>query len=184
MTVHVSRRPIIWIAAAAAALAGAGFITRLTGDSVTASPDGPIVVSVSGPMPELSGTALQGSTIDPATYRGRPVVVNFWATWCGPCRREQPTLAAADRAAGSDGPVFIGVLYRDNAAAGRAFVDEYHVPYPSLRDPSGSLAYRFDLVGMPSTIFVDANGRMRYRVTGALDAATLREFIAKISRPA
>ena len=175
------RRPFIWIAAAAAALVAVGAITTLSGDRETTSPDGPIVATVSGPMPALSGTTLQGATVDPATYRGRPVVVNFWATWCGPCRREQPTLAAAERAAGADGPVFIGVLYRDNAAAGRAFIDRYHVPYPSLRDPSGSLAYRFDLLGMPSTIFIDASGQMRYRVTGALDAATLRDLIARIS---
>jgi len=183
MTLDV-RRPIVWIAAAAAALVAAGVIASVSGDSVTTSPDGPIVVAVSGPMPTLSGTALRGATVNPAAYRGRPVVVNFWATWCGPCRREQPTLAAAERDEGPDGPVFIGVLYRDNAAAGRAFAETYRVPYPSLQDPSGSLAYRFDLLGMPSTIFVDASGQMRYRVTGALDSATLRELLAKISAPA
>jgi cytochrome c biogenesis protein CcmG/thiol:disulfide interchange protein DsbE len=174
----------VWIAAGVAALLAVGVITTLSGDSVTTTPDGPIVASVSGPMPALSGTALQGATVDPATYRGRPVVVNFWATWCGPCRREQPTLADAERSAGPNGPVFIGVLYRDNAAAGRAFIDRYRVPYPSLEDRSGSLAYRFDLLGMPSTIFVDASGQMRYRVTGALDASTLRDLIARISAPA
>ncbi|MFB3739187.1 MAG: TlpA family protein disulfide reductase [Candidatus Velamenicoccus archaeovorus] len=153
--------------------------TGCTGDVQDAV--GTAVVEVSGAMPTLSGTTLQGSELSPADYRGRVVVVNFWATWCGPCRREQPVLSAAQEEAGPDGPVFLGVNYRDDPAAARAYLEEFDVAYPSMPDRSGALAYRFGVPGLPSTIFVDAAGRMRYRVVGALTASELSDLLGRLT---
>jgi thiol-disulfide isomerase/thioredoxin len=168
------RRALLLPAVLAAVALASGCASSARVDSVS-------VTQVSGRMPPLSGEALDGGRVDPDVYAGRPLVVNFWATWCGPCRREQPALSSVQRSSGPDGPVFVGIDFRDDAAAARAYLSEFGVSYPSLQDASGSLAYRFDVPYLPATIFVDASGQMRYRAVGALDRRRLEELIAKIS---
>lgn len=164
--------------AVALALVAALLLTACS-SGAAAGPGG--IVEVSGPMPELRGRTLQGGVLEPSDYAGRVVVVNFWATWCGPCRREQPELTTVQAEQGRDGAFFIGVNFRDDAAAARAYLEEFQVPYPSLSDPSGAIAHRFGVPYLPATIVVDASGAMRFRAVGALDAPTLRDLIARAS---
>lgn len=147
--------------------------------SPSAVRSGLAVQEVSGAAPELAGETLTGGMLDRDDLDGRVVVVNFWATWCGPCRREQPVLSAVEAEQGPDGARFVGVNTRDDPAAARAYLEEFDVAYPSLEDPSGILNYRFGVLGWPTTIVIDADGQLRFRVTGEIDAPTLLDLIAR-----
>lgn len=158
----------------------------LTACSGSASPagGGAAVTEISGPMPSsLAGETLRGVRLDPADLEGKIVVVNFWATWCGPCRREQPALSDVyeRRKDGTPPVAFVGVNYRDDAAAARAYLEEFEVEYPSLSDPAGSLAYDFGVPFLPSTIVIDSTARMRYRAVGEVDADQLEELIDRVA---
>jgi cytochrome c biogenesis protein CcmG/thiol:disulfide interchange protein DsbE len=159
-------------------------ILVLAACSADAVPQHPAVEHISGAAPLLEGETLTGDTLAPSDYAGRVLVVNLWATWCGPCEREQPILSAAHADAGPDGPFFLGIDERDDPGVALEWIDEYDVGYPSLSDPSGYLAYRFGVPFLPATIIVDADGRLRYRVVGEIDRATLDRLVEEASSPA
>jgi thiol-disulfide isomerase/thioredoxin len=143
--------------------------------------NGPAVEEVSGTMPRLAGSTLTGDALGPQDYAGRVLVVNFWATSCVPCRRELPVLSAAHTAAGEDGPFVVGVNFREGTSIASGYLDELRVTFPSLRDPDGSLAYRFGVPFLPTTFLIDPDGRLRYRITGEVDVEILDELVAEIS---
>jgi thiol-disulfide isomerase/thioredoxin len=104
-----------------------------------------------------------------ADLRGRIVIVNFWASWCGPCRIEQPDLNAAWALLPADEVVLIGVNIEDTEANALAHLNEFGVPYVSLFDPVNALAGRFEGIGartIPSTVFLDREGRVAARLLG------------------
>lgn len=114
------------------------------------------------PAPTLSGTALDGSPIDLAAYRGRPVIVNFWASWCTPCRAEFPLFAERLASLGpSDGLVILGVLYRDEPALAQRFLDDVAAAWPTVTDSDGSIAAAYRVVAPPQTYFIDKEGVLR-----------------------
>lgn len=99
--------------------------------------------------------------------RGTPVVVNVWASWCGPCREEAPLLAAANETYG-DRVRFIGVDILDERGSARDFMREYGWTYPSVFDPSGAIRDGLGLLGQPVTLFYDASGELVDTWTGPL----------------
>jgi thiol-disulfide isomerase/thioredoxin len=121
-------------------------------------------------LPVLDAAGADGVTeLSLADLRGRIVVVNFWASWCGPCRIEQPDLNAAWALLPVDDVAFVGVAIEDTAVNAIAHLDEFAVPYPSLFDPVNALAGRFAGIGartIPSTVFLDREGRVAARVLG------------------
>ena len=137
------------------------------------------VVELSGRMPRLEGAALEGSPVTPDLYRGKVVVVNFWASWCGPCRREQPGLQRLSEE--YDGRVqFVGVNHTDGAPQAKEYAREFGVTYPSLFDPAGRVAYDFEIPYLPATVLADGSGELRYRLLGAQPEDEVRGYLEEL----
>jgi cytochrome c biogenesis protein CcmG/thiol:disulfide interchange protein DsbE len=111
--------------------------------------------------------------------RGTPVVVNLWASWCEPCQREMPMLAAATEA--HRDVQFLGVDTLDAREGAEEFIAEFGVPFPSLFDPDGVIRTDLDSFGLPVTVFFDAEGNQVGKVDGELSQATLDEHLAAIA---
>ena len=116
-----------------------------------------------------------------AGLRGVPVVVNVWASWCGPCREEAPLLASADRTYG-DRVQFIGVDILDERGSARDFMREFGWTYPSVYDPSGAIRDGLGLLGQPVTLFYDASGELVTTWTGPLTQEALDANLDAILR--
>jgi thiol-disulfide isomerase/thioredoxin len=130
-------------------------------------------------VPAFSGEELKGGApISSSELAGKVGVVNFWGTWCGPCRREQPMLQALSKDYGST-VQFLGInARRDQKAAALAYLDEFNVTYPSIYNPDSSIAYQFKVRFMPATFVIDKQGRIAAEVIGALRSeADLRALI-------
>jgi cytochrome c biogenesis protein CcmG, thiol:disulfide interchange protein DsbE len=107
-------------------------------------------------LPRLSG----GGTLDLASYRGKAVVLNFWASWCVPCKQEAPELEAAWRRWRSRGVVFIGIDAQDFYGDAREFAKKHGLTYPLAHDGPGKVVGAYGVVGFPETFFVDRRGRI------------------------
>ena len=110
---------------------------------------------------------------------GTPVVVNIWASWCGPCRLEAPLLAAAARADG-DRVQFLGVDILDTRDAATGFEEEFHIPYPSVFDPTGDIRDALGFLGQPDTIFFSGDGSRVATWSGPLDQKILTTNISSL----
>ncbi len=133
-------------------------------------------------FPKLEGSTLDGGKITQADYRGKVMLVNAWASWCNPCRREMPALQRLHQRFGAR-VYFLGVNERDNHASAVAFVRHLGVTYPSIEDPAGAWADDFGWVGLPDTYLVDRAGTIRYRIAGLIDEREVAGLLEKMLGP-
>ena len=118
------------------------------------------------PAPSFSLQTLDGDPFSLAAFNGKPVVVNFWSTWCQPCKIEHPILLNASETYGPLGVQFVAVLYQDDASKARAYLNRAGSRWPTLEDPGGRTAIAYGVAGVPETFFIDANGTIIRKVSG------------------
>jgi peroxiredoxin len=135
--------------------------------------------------PDFSSTTLTGTPVHFSSYRGKVVVVNFWGSWCPPCRAEAPTLAVVAEQYQPAGVTFLGVDERDTTASAEAFARNFGITYPSLNDPSQEIALDFTAVvpleGTPTTLVIDRTGHIAGAVFGGVTYPELAAILAKVS---
>jgi cytochrome c biogenesis protein CcmG/thiol:disulfide interchange protein DsbE len=133
------------------------------------------------PMPTFSLVTLDGRTISASELRGKPVLLNFWASWCVPaCVEEHGVMLDAARTYGSSLQI-VGVLYQDTPDGARSFGARYGEPsWPTLLDPSGGLALDFGVTGPPESYFIDGQGIVRYKQFGPLTRVVIADQVGRL----
>lgn len=156
---------------------------RLTSSALSTSAGGMFTRKPGRPAYPFTVSDLRNpsATVSLARFRGHPVVVNFWASWCTPCRKEMPALqAAARRTAGLVD--FVGIDTNDQRSAALAFLQKTGVRYPVGFDPNAALATRYGVYGLPTTFFVSATGRVLGEQIGALSEPRLLHLLGRVFR--
>jgi cytochrome c biogenesis protein CcmG/thiol:disulfide interchange protein DsbE len=133
--------------------------------------------------PDYTLKTLDGSTLTLSKLRGQPVLINFWASWCEPCRAEMPEIVRAYEAYKADGLVVLAInmTFEDSLPEAQAFVKEFHMPFPVLLDDTGAVArdaYRLPV--LPMSFFVDRKGVIVHRQIGAMNGKQLDTFVGEI----
>lgn len=134
-----------------------------------------------GEAPPFVFTTFEGEEISLEDLRGKGVVLNFWASWCDPCRAEAALLEATWRQEKENGIVFIGLDYLDQEPAAKAYLAEYDVTYPNGPDLQSQAARRYGIKGVPETFFIDPEGKIAHMVIGPIvNEAQFAEALDKI----
>jgi peroxiredoxin len=117
---------------------------------------------------DFSLASLDGNKkVELKDFRGKPLVINFWSSWCGPCREEMPFLQKSWSEYKDKGVTFLGIDVLDEENSAKAFINVYGISYPNLKDPSGEIANAYGVIALPVTFFIDKEGKIIRRNYGA-----------------
>ena len=175
------------VVAAVIAAAAAGIVKIADTNGAGLPAVGQVIPAAQRPVaPDISGTTLTGGHLDTRSWRGHVIVVNFWGSWCVPCRDEAPALARVARDTQFLGVRFLGIDIREDPSAGLAFERNFSIPYPSVSDPDDMIAARFGTAApqaTPSTYVIDAKGRIAWAWFGATTYGQLDLAVTETAAP-
>jgi cytochrome c biogenesis protein CcmG, thiol:disulfide interchange protein DsbE len=140
----------------------------------------PSAVTIGDPAPSFALADLDGRSVRLSDFAGRPVVVNFWASWCGPCVEEFPLLKQVEAQHAADGLAVIGIVYQDRSEAARAFMQRMGADWTAAMDPGDSVATRYGIFAPPETFFIGRDGIVAGHQVGQFSRASLERQIAAI----
>jgi thiol-disulfide isomerase/thioredoxin len=188
------RRAVVSLAAVGAVLLAVGLTTAFTGgggppagEAYVDGNSGAVLYDAGHRplLPDFSGKTLAGAPLAFSAYRGKVVVLNFWGSWCSPCRSEGPTLAALSARYSRAGVSFIGVDVEDTPVNAEAFEQSFGITYPSLNDPGQSVAQvigsAVPISGTPQTLVVDQAGHVAGAIFGAATYSVLNTMLSKVA---
>lgn len=160
-----------WLAAGFAAV----LVVAALGYGLLAQPGSQLAPG--SPVPDFQLSALDGTPMILAAQRGNVVVVNFFASWCDPCRQEAAALEATWRDYQGQGVQFFGIAYKDVESAAKAFMTEFGVSYPTAVEAGNRTSRLYGVTGVPETFVVDQNGNLVHHFLGAVTRAELAQVI-------
>jgi cytochrome c biogenesis protein CcmG, thiol:disulfide interchange protein DsbE len=124
--------------------------------------------------PAIAGETLEGTQFSSSALKGKPMVINFWASWCEPCREEAPLFRElAEKLEGQ--ATLVGILMRDNPDKARAFAGQFGYDFPNLLNTNNNLAFDYGVTAPPETFFVDSSGKVVKRKIGAISSTEMRQ---------
>ena len=139
---------------------------------------------INAPAPDFTLKSLSGENIKLSEFAGKVVLLNFWASWCGPCREEMPLLNYLHNRYEAVGFVVLGINVEEQSAMARAYIADRPVDFPILLDHKNEVSKLFKVIAMPSTVLIDRNGTMRYLHKGfkAGDEKEYKKLVKKLVR--
>jgi peroxiredoxin len=140
--------------------------------------------SVGSTAPDFTLKTLTGDTVVLSRYHGRPVMLNFWASWCTPCRSEMHDIATASESHRGEALAVLAINMTDQERIKdvRRFANELHIPFPVLLDEKGTIRERYALLGIPTSVFIDTSGIVRLVQRGPMSREALQRGLSLILR--
>ena len=132
------------------------------------------------PAPEFSLSLFEGRKVDLVGYRGKPIVINFWASWCVPCKVEAPILEGLWQTYRGQDVQFIGVDIQDSEADALDFLRDYGVTYPNGPDTDGRITVDYGVIGIPVTFFINRQGIVERRWVGAVSETRTTQWVREL----
>jgi cytochrome c biogenesis protein CcmG/thiol:disulfide interchange protein DsbE len=171
------RRSPTWIAVGAVGL----LVAVLLGYGLVSKPPEP--PQIGGPVPDFQLAAFDGSPMKLSNHRGQVVVVNFFASWCEPCREEAASIQQTWQSYQGRNVQFFGIAYKDAASKAQAFLNEFEATYPSTAEPGNRTARDYGVTGVPETFIVDQQGNLVRHYLGAITKAQLSQDLDQLLGP-